>query len=42
MEQGKLAEALAFGAVLLLLALIVNLSARLVTAVLPEQDLERK
>ena len=27
---------------LLLLALIVNLSARLVTAVLPEQDLERK
>ena len=41
-EQGKLAEALAFGAVLLLLALIVNLSARLVTAVLPEQDLERK
>ncbi|MGA0235985.1 MAG: ABC transporter permease [Alphaproteobacteria bacterium] len=41
-EQGKLAEALAFGMVLLLLALVVNLSARLVTALLPEQDLERK
>ena len=41
-EQGKLAEALAFGMVLLLLALVVNMSARLVTAVLPEQDLERK
>lgn len=41
-EQGKLAEALAFGMVLLLLALVVNLSARLVTVLLPEQDLERK
>ncbi|MGB1156304.1 MAG: ABC transporter permease [Alphaproteobacteria bacterium] len=41
-EQGKLAQALAFGTVLLLLALVVNLSARLVTVLLPEQDLERK
>ena len=41
-EQGKLAQALAFGAVLLLLSLLVNLSARLVTVLLPEQDLERK
>lgn len=41
-EQGKLAEALAFGLVLLALALIVNLSARLVTAALPEGDIERK
>ena len=41
-EQGKLAEALAFGAVLLLVAFVVNLSARLVAVWLPEEDLEKK
>ena len=35
-------QLLAFGMVLLLLALVVNLTARLVATLLPEQDLERK
>ncbi|RZO31344.1 MAG: ABC transporter permease subunit [Rhodospirillaceae bacterium] len=41
-EQGKLAQALAFGMVLLVLAFAVNLAARLVAVAVPAEDLERK
>ena len=41
-EQGKLAQALAFGTVLLVLAFAVNLAARLVAVAVPAEDLERK
>ncbi|MEC8037464.1 MAG: ABC transporter permease, partial [Pseudomonadota bacterium] len=41
-EQGKLAQALAFGMVLLVLAFAVNLVARLVAVAVPAEDIERK
>ena len=41
-EQGKLAQALAFGMVLLVLAFAVNLAARLVAVAVPAEDIERK
>ena len=41
-EQGKLAQALAFGMVLLVLAFAVNLAARLVAIAVPAEDLDRK